>query len=29
MNLNGSIKDKKIGGKGPYEDGFEVYFELK
>jgi len=27
--FNGSIKDKKIGGKGPYEDGFEVYFELK
>jgi len=27
--FNGSIKDKKIGGKGPYGDGFEVYFELK
>jgi hypothetical protein len=27
--FNGSIKDKKIGGKGPYEDGFEVYFELE
>jgi hypothetical protein len=27
--FNGLIKDKKIGGKGPYEDGFEVYFELK
>ena len=27
--FNGSIKDKKIGGKGPYEDGFEVYFKLE